>query len=133
MPNESFVKYIHAGSLDKEWGLFLTGAGYAQIPPTTVYPPNVHPSGYFFTWEKGRVLQEYQINYITEGSGTFETSTDQFQVVPGSILILRPGMWHRYKPIPIPVGANITLDLTAIFAQTCLTKDFSNRASLSCI
>ena len=98
MSNESFVKYLHAGSLDKEWGLFLTGAGYAQIPATSVYPPNVHPSGYFFTWEKGRVLQEYQINYITEGSGIFETSTDQFQVVPGSMLILRPGMWHRYKP-----------------------------------
>lgn len=98
MPNESFVKYIHAGPLDKEWGLFLTGAGYAQIPPAIVYPPNVHPSGYFFTWEKGRVLQEYQINYITEGSGVFETADAQFQVVPGSILVLRPGMWHRYKP-----------------------------------
>jgi len=98
MTNESFVKYIHASTLDKEWGLFLTGAGYAQIPPAIVYPPNVHPSGYFFTWEKGRVLQEYQINYITEGSGVFETVDAQFQVVPGSILVLRPGMWHRYKP-----------------------------------
>jgi len=98
MPNESFVKYINAGPLDKEWGLCLTVAGYAQLPPSPVYPPRMHPSGYFFTWEKGRILQEYQINYITEGSGVFETSTDQFQVVPGSILILRPGMWHRYKP-----------------------------------
>lgn len=100
MQNDLFTKYIHAGAQDKEWGLYLTVAGYAQIPPTSVYPPNVHPSGYFFTWEKGRVLQEYQINYITEGSGIFETSTDQFQVVPGSMLILRPGMWHRYKPDP---------------------------------
>ena len=96
--NESFVKYINSGPLDKEWGLYLTVAGYAQIPPSLDYPPRVHPSGYLFTWEKGRVLQEYQINYITEGSGIFETSTDQFQVVPGSILILRPGIWHRYKP-----------------------------------
>ena len=100
MSNESFVKYIHAGPLDKEWGLFLTVAGFAQIPPAIVYPPNVHPSGYFFTWEKGRILQEYQINYITEGSGVFETTDAQYQVVPGSMLILRPGMWHRYKPDP---------------------------------
>ena len=100
MSNESFVKYIHAGPLDKEWGLYLTVAGFAQIPPSIIYPPNVHPSGYFFTWEKGRILQEYQINYITEGSGTFETSEGKFQVVPGSILILRPGVWHRYKPDP---------------------------------
>jgi AraC-like DNA-binding protein len=74
--------------------------GYAQIQPSLVYPPRMHPSGYFFTWEKGRVLQEYQINYITEGSGIFETADGQFPVVPGSMLILRPGMWHRYKPDP---------------------------------
>jgi AraC-like DNA-binding protein len=100
MINNSFVKYINASPMDKEWGLYLTVAGYAQIPPSLVYPPSVHPSGYFFTWEKGRVLHEYQINYITEGSGIFETTTDQFQVVSGSIIILRPGMWHRYKPDP---------------------------------
>lgn len=100
MSNESYVKYINAGTLDKDWGFYLNVAGFAQIPPSLIYPPRMHPSGYFFTWEKGRVLQEYQINYITEGSGIFETSSDQFQVVPGSILILRPGMWHRYKPDP---------------------------------
>lgn len=98
MSNDSFVKYITASPLDKEWGLFLTVVGYAQIQPSLVYPPRMHPSGYFFTWEKGRVLQEYQINYITEGSGIFETADGQFQVVPGSMLILRPGVWHRYKP-----------------------------------
>jgi len=98
MQNESFVKYINAGPLDREWGLCLTVAGYAQIRDAMVYPAKIHPSGYFFTWEKGRTLQEYQINYITEGSGVFETATDQFPVVPGSILILRPGIWHRYKP-----------------------------------
>lgn len=98
MPNESFVKYLNASILDKEWGIYLTVAGYAKILPSVVYPPRIHPSGYFFTWEKGRVLQEYQINYITEGTGTFETLEEQFQVVPGSMLILRPGMWHRYKP-----------------------------------
>ena len=100
MPKESFVKYINASSLDKEWGLYLTVAGYAQILPTSNYPSRGHPSGYYFTWEKGRILQEYQINYITEGSGILETETDQFKVVPGSILILRPGLWHRYKPDP---------------------------------
>lgn len=96
--NESFVKYIHAGPLDKEWGLYLTVAGFAQIPAHVIYPSNVHPSGYFFTWEKGRILHEYQINYITEGSGVFETQDNHYPVVPGSILILRPGVWHRYKP-----------------------------------
>ena len=92
MHDETFAKYINAGQPDKDWGLYLTVAGFAKIPPALVYPPQIHPSGYFFTWEKGRTLQEYQINYITEGSGIFETDTDQFQVVPGTVFILRPGM-----------------------------------------
>jgi len=100
MLHDTFVKYINAGPLDKEWGLYLTVAGFAHIQPSLVYPPGDHPSGYYFTWERGRILQEYQINYITEGSGLFETSNDQFKVVPGSILVLQPGVWHRYKPDP---------------------------------
>ncbi len=98
MLHDTFVKYINASPIDKEWGLYLTVAGFAQIRPSLIYPPTDHPSGYYFTWERGRILQEYQINYITEGSGLFETSTDQFKVVPGSILVLQPGAWHRYKP-----------------------------------
>jgi AraC-like DNA-binding protein len=100
MLHDTFVKYINASPIDKEWGLYLTVAGFAQIRPSLIYPPTDHPSGYYFTWERGRILQEYQINYITEGSGVFETSTDQFKVVPGSILVLQPGAWHRYKPDP---------------------------------
>ena len=100
MPEESYAKYINAGQLDRDWGFYLTVAGYARIPPALIYPPRDHPSGYYFTWEKGRILQEYQINYITEGSGIFETSTEQFQVESGSILIIRPGIWHRYRPNP---------------------------------
>lgn len=98
MYNESFAKYINAGQPDKDWGLYLTVAGFANIQPGQFYPSRIHPSGYFFNWENGRILQEYQLNYITEGSGIFETETDQFQVAPGTVMIIRPGMWHRYKP-----------------------------------
>ncbi len=124
MPNESFVKYIHAGTLDKEWGLYLTVAGFAQIPPSIVYPPNVHPSGYFFTWDKGRILQEYQVNYITEGSGIFETVEGKFQVVPGSILILRPGVWHRYKPDQTTGWNEHYIGLNGDFCQNLFNEGF---------
>lgn len=100
MLHDTFVKYINASPVDKEWGLYLTVAGYAQILPTLTYPPRDHPSGYYFTWDRGRILQEYQINYITDGSGIYENKTGQFKVEPGSILILQPGVWHRYKPDP---------------------------------
>ena len=80
MANESFVKYIHAGPLDKEWGLYLTGAGYAQIPPALVYPPNVHPSGYYFTWEKGRILQEYQSITLPKDQAFLKLPTANFRL-----------------------------------------------------
>jgi hypothetical protein len=46
------------------------------------------------------VLQEFHINYITEGSVPFITGEDHFLIVPGSILILQPEMWPRYMPDP---------------------------------
>ena len=126
--NESFVKYIHAGPLDKEWGLFLTVAGFAQIPPAILYPPNVHPSGYFFTWEKGRILQEYQINYITEGSGIFETIDSQYPVGPGSILIVRPGVWHRYRPEPSTGWNEHYIGFNGDFCKNLFNEGFFQQA-----
>lgn len=69
---DEFFKYITPGQDDIKWGLYLNCAGKANILPGTVYPPASHPSGYYFTYEKGRILNEYQINYITEGKGIYE-------------------------------------------------------------
>jgi len=95
---KDFFKYIAAGEDDKEWGLFLNVAGKSQIEPNTAYPPAGHPTGYYFNWENGRVLLEYQVNYITEGFGILETKNGSFPIKPGTLMIIRPGVWHRYKP-----------------------------------
>lgn len=97
MIHESF-QYVTPNAAEKKWGIFLTLAGKANIGPETEYPSEQHPADYFFTWEEGRVLSEYQINYITEGSGIMETQYGRYQVKPGSIILLYPGQWHRYKP-----------------------------------
>lgn len=59
--------------------------------------PN-HPNKYNFNWENGRVLNEYQINYITKGEGILETRWGRMKIKPGSILLVFPGEWHRYRP-----------------------------------
>ena len=64
---EEFSKYLTPGDDDKDWGLYLNVAGKTIIPPGTIYPSKSHPSGYYFTWDIGRILHEYQIVYITEG------------------------------------------------------------------
>lgn len=91
-------KYLTTGEDDNIWGLYLNVTGSSNILPHSAYPPQNHPSGYYFNYREGRILQEYQINYITEGSGIFENKYGRFAVKTGSILFIYPGMWHRYKP-----------------------------------
>ena len=95
---DAFFKYVNPGQEDKDWGLFLNCAGKAIINPSVVYPPTDHPSGYYFTYEIGRILNEYQINYITEGEGVYENNSGKYPIQPGSLLITKPGEWHRYRP-----------------------------------
>ncbi|MUP36674.1 AraC family transcriptional regulator [Labilibaculum euxinus] len=95
---EDFFKYISASEEDKDWGLYLNVAGKSKVPSGISYPSAEHPSGYHFSWDKGRTLNEYQINYITKGTGTLENARGKFAVKPGSLLIIRKGEWHRYRP-----------------------------------
>lgn len=97
MVNNEF-KYLTLSDDDIQWGLYLKVAGSAIVPPNKTYPSSGHPSEYFFNWEEGRVLNEFQINFITEGSGVLENKYGTFAIKQGSIFITFPGFWHRYKP-----------------------------------
>jgi len=95
---KDFFKYLTASKFDESWGLYLSVVGSKKVLPHDPYPNPVHPNGYFFSWVKGRVLTEYQINYITEGSGILETQAGIFPIRKGSLIIIKPGLWHRYRP-----------------------------------
>lgn len=96
---QDHFKYLTVGEEDANWGLFLNAAGSSTIKSGSKYPPTEHPSGYYFNWEEGRVLQEFQINYITKGAGIFENKFGKFAIKSGSIIFTFPGIWHRYKPL----------------------------------
>lgn len=96
---ENNFKYLTHNPVDKKWGFYLMVAGSAKIEPHTSYPPKGHPTGYNFHWHNGRILQEYQVNYITEGEGIMETKNAKYHVKAGSIILLHPNIWHRYRPI----------------------------------
>jgi len=95
---DDFIKYVHPGKEDKDWGLHLNCVGKATIVPGVTYPPTNHPSGYYFSYDKGRILNEYQINYITEGAGIYENMKGKSKILPGSLIFVKPGEWHRYRP-----------------------------------
>jgi AraC-like DNA-binding protein len=97
----SFYRYFPVSGRDKKWGLFATTAGESRIAPGTPYPPCGHPKGYAFDWQKGRVLDDYALVYISSGRGKFESKPQiSVEIEPGHAILLFPGVWHRYAPAP---------------------------------
>jgi AraC-like DNA-binding protein len=84
----------------KLWELYVINSGYTRVEPGDAYPPwQERPEKIPLNWEKGRIIDEYEIIYITRGSGTF--SSKQSGTIPvqaGSIILLFPGVWHHYRP-----------------------------------
>ncbi len=82
------------------WGCTVTSVGRAQVRPHAKYPPARHPADHHFEWSRGRVLQCYQILFISEGAGHFESAKTgrPARVEAGTLLMLFPGVWHRYAP-----------------------------------
>ncbi len=91
--------YLNISDDDDFWGLYVIGAGSADIPAHTVYPPTKHPANYMFNWKNGRTLPNFAILYITKGEGIFETKEIRKKIIKeGTIVFLYPNVWHRYRP-----------------------------------
>ena len=53
-----------------------------------------------FSWETGRILDEYHFVLITEGKGVFESESGGVKnISAGDGFLLYPREWHRYKPL----------------------------------
>lgn len=91
--------YLTINDKDREWGLYLTTCGFQSIPPSKVNPfLSIHPSVYGFNTKRGRVLDEFQLLFIVNGSGVFESShCPSTQINPGNVILLFPGEWHNYS------------------------------------
>lgn len=96
---ESFFRYLPLAEWTLGWGLYLTGAGCSRIGPHGDYPRGGHPELYQFTWDQGRTLSEYQLIYVTRGAGEFESDpSHRHPIAAGDVVLLFPGVWHRYRP-----------------------------------
>ncbi|MBQ7422893.1 MAG: helix-turn-helix domain-containing protein [Prevotella sp.] len=91
-------KYLVANDRDALWGLTVSTVGYEEIPPNGEYPTKGHAEGYYFDVEKGRVLNEYQLQYVVEGDGVFRSAHMETTVRSGNIFLLFPDEWHTYRP-----------------------------------
>lgn len=93
------LKYLTFNSKDEEWGTVVTTVGYQFIPPKGKYPLSKHPDDYNFKPQTGRILNEYQLVYITKGNGYFSSqSCKQQKISAGTMILLFPEEWHSYYP-----------------------------------
>lgn len=95
--------YLSAKEEESRLGAWINTVGYQEIPAGSTYPVSEHPKSYQFNAGNGRVLNEYQLVYITEGEGTFNPDPDnaeslEVQIRKGTIMLLYPGQKHSYSP-----------------------------------
>ena len=97
---ENKLLYLSIGGNDEDWGIVVTTVGHQSIPPLTHYPPRQHPDSHIFTPDKGRIINEYQLVYITKGSGWFSSQSvkKKQRVTAGTMILIFPGEWHSYAP-----------------------------------
>lgn len=95
----NYYKYLPTSDEDENWGLHVLNAGCNRISKNEIYPAVQHPAHHYFNWNKGRVFDEYQVIYIAKGEGIFESASCKKSIIKeGTVLLLFPGEWHRFKP-----------------------------------
>jgi AraC-like DNA-binding protein len=94
-------KYMVVSKQDERYGIYVNAVGYQSVKPGATYPLHSHPTGYFFNVEKGRILHEYQMIYITKGRGIYKGPDSKIhQVCAGRMMLVFPEVWHSYHPLP---------------------------------
>lgn len=98
--NTAIKKYLPISDIDNKWGFVINDVGNTSIEKNSDYPIKGHPGTHMFSWENGRILDEYHFVLITEGKGIFESkSAGLININAGDGFLLFPGEWHRYKPL----------------------------------
>jgi AraC-like DNA-binding protein len=96
----NFKKYLIHSELDHKWGFIVNDAGHTIYPKDSDYPSKGHPGIHMFSWKTGRILNEFQLVFISKGAGRFESaSAGKRKINEGDAFLLFPGEWHRYKPL----------------------------------
>ena len=98
-PMSTRFKYFPSDNSTTKWNLYLCDVGWQQTSLGADYPIKQHPAGYYYTWETGRRLAEYQLGFIFSGKGMVEFERGKpIPLASGTLLLLAPGEWHRCKP-----------------------------------
>jgi len=126
------LKYLAVNPIDLDWGSAINSIGFQEIEPGMDYPPKNHPSRYVFSVKRGRVLNEYQLIYITQGKGRFSSATlgkGKFvNVEAGTMFLLFPGEWHTYRPDKNVGWKEYWIGFNGPFIEHIVSKGFVSKS-----
>jgi len=82
------------------WGIDILTIGHDVYPPSRNSPALNRPDHAQYDWHEGRTLTEFQLVYIANGQGVFESATMPPTLVEGGMaFLLYPTVWYRFKPL----------------------------------
>ena len=119
----NIIKYLPTNDNENIWGISISSIGFQSINPKENYPLKGHSSKYTFNPERGRIIDEFVMVYITRGEGVFMSSDCPMQKYPkamsfssarnnGTLIIL-----HSKS-----VGTNIILHSAGLISTICYAK-----------
>ena len=122
---KSYSKYLPTSQEAMAWQLYVTDGGFTKVDPGSPYPPGKHPPEYALDPQKGRVLNIYEIVYITRGKGSFTAGTGEMHpVTAGTAFLLFPGVRHRYHPDPETGWDECWIGFNGDYAKTLMSPPF---------
>lgn len=123
----SYRKYLMIFDHDEKWGFYVNNLGSTKINAGDSYPSKGHPGSYEFSWQQGRILNEFQFVLITNGEGFFETKeTGKKKISDGDGFMLFPGVWHRYRPKKKSGWTEYWVGFSGTLAKQFLSNGFFN-------
>lgn len=112
------------------WGLCVYDVGWQRVSPHDDYPMKQHPDGYYYTWETGRRLSEYQLCFVFSGDGVVEFEPNRpVALSQGNLLLLAPGEWHRCRPDPETGWGTLWIGFGGKMARSIVRSVFHREGS----
>lgn len=123
-----YFKYLNKSSIEEKWGIYVTTAGYSRIEPHADYPNEEHPPSHHLTWNRGRILDDFYIIFISRGKGTYASAlTEPTELAAGICFFLYPGVLHRYKPDPKIGWEEYWVGFNGFYVQQLMNNGFFDR------
>ncbi len=99
MKLRDFSVYTSVTGQEAPWQISCTTLGHSFTKSGEAYPKDRenHPEQ-FKSVATSRTLQEFQLLYISHGSGVFSTINRSYEIAGGSAFFLFPGIRHAYHP-----------------------------------